>query len=94
MHVKVEKSRYWAFFKENWKDVGEQMRETIEEDGKERKGKMLDVDRKVCLRILVEGQCCGAETICFGSSSGFDFQKVSTPAPTEAFWVPVFTAFK
>jgi hypothetical protein len=25
-------------------------------------------------------QCCGAETICFGSSSGSDFQKVSAPA--------------
>jgi hypothetical protein len=43
-------------------------------------------------------QCCGAETICFGSSSGFDFQKVSAPAlapaPTKALWVSVFTAFK
>jgi hypothetical protein len=39
-------------------------------------------------------QCFGAETICF--DSGSDFQKVSAPAPapTEAFWVPVFTAFK
>jgi hypothetical protein len=45
-------------------------------------------------------QCCGAETICFGSSSGSDFKKIyapapaPAPAPTEAFWVPVFTAFK
>jgi hypothetical protein len=43
-------------------------------------------------------QCCGAETICFGSisGSGSNFQKVSAPAlvPTSALKVPVFTAFK
>ncbi len=41
-------------------------------------------------------QCCGAKTICFVSSSGSDFQKVSAPAPapTQTLWVPVFTAFQ
>jgi hypothetical protein len=34
-----------------------------------------------------KNQCCGAETICFGSSS--EFQKVSAPA--SALWVPVRT---
>jgi hypothetical protein len=31
--------------------------------------------------ILVITQCCGAETIIFGSSSGSDCQKVSAPTP-------------
>jgi hypothetical protein len=34
-------------------------------------------------------QCCGAESICFGSGS--DFQKVSAPAT--ALELPVITAF-
>ncbi len=29
-------------------------------------------------------QCCGAETICFRSGSGSNFQKVSAPAPAAA----------
>ncbi len=37
-------------------------------------------------------QCCGAETIRFGSSSGF--QQVSAPAPTRALRASVYTAFK
>ncbi len=62
--------------------------------------------RQMCVSMAVHIQCCWAETICFGSSSGFgsDFQKVSTPAPalapepapapTEALWVPVLKVFK
>jgi hypothetical protein len=40
-------------------------------------------------------QCCGAETFCFRSGSGFDFHKVSAPdpalAPTLALYLPFIT---
>ncbi len=43
-------------------------------------------------------QCCRAETICFGSSSGSEFQNVSAlapePSPTLALYVSVCTALK
>jgi hypothetical protein len=44
-------------------------------------------------------QCCGVETICFGSRSGSDYQKISAlapelaPAPSIALELPVSIAF-
>jgi hypothetical protein len=38
-------------------------------------------------------QCCGAETFCFRSGSGSDFQKVSVPAPTLALYLFFITNF-
>jgi hypothetical protein len=44
-----------------------------------------------------QSQCCGAETFCFRSGSGSDFQKVSAqapaPAPTLALYLPFITDF-
>jgi hypothetical protein len=45
----------------------------------------------------IPAQCCGAETFCFRSGSGSDFQKVSAPkpapVPTLAFYLPFITDF-
>jgi hypothetical protein len=46
--------------------------------------------RSVC-GLRTDGQCCGAETICFGSGS--DFKKVPEPAPATALELPVITDF-
>ncbi len=51
------------------------------------------------LRQKKYGQCFGAETICFGSSPGSGFQKVSAPvpelapAPNIALYLPFITVF-
>jgi hypothetical protein len=53
------------------------------------------LNRSIC------GQCCGAETFCFRSGSGSNFQKVSAlapapepaPAPTLALHLPFITDF-
>jgi hypothetical protein len=42
------------------------------------------VSRRRDSTFPIQLQCCGAETICLGSSSGSDFQKVSTPVPALA----------
>jgi hypothetical protein len=45
------------------------------------------------LHIHISFQGCGAETICFRSGYGSDFQKVPAPAPATALELPVITDF-
>jgi hypothetical protein len=44
----------------------------------------------LCNHLKKNIQCCGAETFCFRSGSGSDFQKVPAPAPTLALYLPFF----
>ncbi len=53
----------------------------------------MNVSIFIFMFMFILNQCCGAETFCFRSGSGSDFQTVSAPALTLALYLPFITDF-